>query len=244
MSNIEKQVVSTSWSQKPVLLVRCAATAMSLALSGCGSLNFGTKPVAFGSVDGIATTGGIRLITERSRTDIDGNRVPIVCTEPSPDYAVGITKKATVSGEGTIPTVVAGAAASEILKANVDTSSEEKIEKLEGRKAGVLALRDGLYAACQSYANGIIGQDAYAIILSQYGALLVALTADAPSNGARAAAAGAKEAALATLIVACINRSDPSRGPPYTLGRHTGPVLSPAFCNQVLQRALDYAVRG
>ena len=31
--------------------------------------------------------------------------------------------------------------------------------------AGVVALRDGLYAACQAYANGVLGQDAYSLIL-------------------------------------------------------------------------------
>ena len=44
-----------------------------------------------------------------------------------------------------------------------------------GRTAGVVALRDGLYAACQAYANGVLGQDAYSVILSQYGTLLVRL---------------------------------------------------------------------
>jgi Putative peptidoglycan binding domain len=44
-----------------------------------------------------------------------------------------------------------------------------------GRTAGVVALRDGLCAACQAYANGALGQDAYSVILSQYGTLLVRL---------------------------------------------------------------------
>jgi hypothetical protein len=41
-------------------------------------------------------------------------------------------------------------------------------------------LRDGLYATCQAYANGALGQSAYALGLSQYGNLLVALTAHDP----------------------------------------------------------------
>jgi hypothetical protein len=54
-------------------------------------------------------------------------------------------------------------------------TSSETIALLTGRTAGVLALRDGLYYACQAYANGMIGKAAYALILSQYGKLLTNL---------------------------------------------------------------------
>jgi hypothetical protein len=54
----------------------------------------------------------------------------------------------------------------------------------------VLALRDGLYATCQAYTNGALGQSAYALGLSQYGNLLVALTAhDAGAPGGTSAGA-------------------------------------------------------
>jgi hypothetical protein len=62
-----------------------------------------------------------------------------------------------------------------------------------GRTAGVVALRDGLYTACQAYANDVIGKDAYSLILSQYGNLLVALAGG--GGGATAAAADASKAA-------------------------------------------------
>jgi hypothetical protein len=64
--------------------------------------------------------------------------------------------------------------------------------QLAGRTAGVLALRDGLYATCQAYANGALGQSAYALGLSQYGNLLVALTAHDPgaSGGTTVSALG------------------------------------------------------
>jgi hypothetical protein len=67
----------------------------------------------------------------------------------------------------------------------------ETITQLAGRTAGVVALRDGLYAACQPYANGVLGQDAYSLILSQYGSLLVRLVSasSAPDPGDKPAAA-------------------------------------------------------
>jgi hypothetical protein len=69
-----------------------------------------------------------------------------------------------------------------------------------GRTAGVVALRDGLYKACEAYANGVIGKDAYALVLSQYGNLLVAL-AGGTSGGSNA---GGAPSAPATAVPAGI----------------------------------------
>jgi hypothetical protein len=65
-------------------------------------------------------------------------------------------------------------------------STTEAVTAQLGRTAGVVALRDGLYSACQAYANRIIGKDAYALILSQYGNLLVALAGSGGGNPAAA----------------------------------------------------------
>ena len=120
-------------------------------------------------------------------------------------------------------------------------------------------MRDGLYAACQAYANGIIGKDAYSIILSQYGMLLVALLEDSPAVSVAAAAAAAdpkaaaakvaapvitfakaqSASAFAALLVACINGFDPTRRDyarseaPYD----ENPVLSRNLCRSVMTRA-------
>jgi len=73
-----------------------------------------------------------------------------------------------------------------------------------GRTAGVVALRDGLYAACQAYANGVIGKDAYALIISQYGNLLVALASGGVTGGAAAPASAAGSSATPTTTPAGI----------------------------------------
>ena len=64
-----------------------------------------------------------------------------------------------------------------------------------------MALRDGLYAACQAYANGVLGQDAYSLILSQYGNLLVRLVSVSSASDA-----GGKPAAASS--------SPPAASPP------------------------------
>jgi hypothetical protein len=113
-----------------------------------------------------------------------------------------------------------------------DGSSSETLVEGAGRAEAVLALRDGLYTACQAYANGVLGQDAYAIILSQYGSLLVALVGKDAAAGKAPPAAG--QSAMAALVVACISTHDASR---TVYGRND--MLNPIFCAQVLRRALE-----
>jgi hypothetical protein len=115
-----------------------------------------------------------------------------------------------------------------------DLSSTELITAGAGREAAVLALRDGLYTACQSYANGVIGQDAYAIILSQYGNLLVALMGKNGATDKPGPRPG--DGAFAALLVACISSNDQSRS---RYGQNT--LLNPRFCSSVLRQALARA---
>jgi len=92
------------------------------------------------------------LVTVRERP-LSGEIRTVLCQAPSPgNFFHGSTGSLNVSG-----------------------SSTETIAAMAGRTAGVVALRDGLYSACQAYANGVIGKDTYALIVSQYGNLLVAL---------------------------------------------------------------------
>ncbi|MFL1876026.1 hypothetical protein ACIKT0_12700, partial [Hansschlegelia beijingensis] len=126
--------------------------------------------------------------------------------------------------------------------AGFDGSTTEEVSKGDGRAAAVLALRDGLYAACQSYANGIIGHDAYAVILSQYGHLRVALVGGGRADPAKAGAVtvatvDARKSTLSTLLVACVSGHDRTRigswGP--------NPILTTTFCRNVMAAALGQA---
>jgi hypothetical protein len=61
---------------------------------------------------------------------------------------------------------------------------------LAGRSTALLALRDALFRACEAYANGIIGSDAYALVLSRYGQLMTTLfLGEDMQSGAHAATA-------------------------------------------------------
>jgi len=126
------------------------------------------------------TTADVRIITQRYRP---GSPNPIICTEPSPDVAKALSAAAQASGSGgngaTTGSFGAGAASAEAAFA------------LAGRSTALLGLRDGLYRACEAYANGVIGADAYALVLSRYGQLMTTLFLGQDVTGATGTEAGA-----------------------------------------------------
>ncbi|MFI4999650.1 MAG: peptidoglycan-binding protein [Reyranellales bacterium] len=124
----------------------------------------------------LAPGGNYSMVTVRRRAEDpkDGDTT-VVCAAPSPDWATAIAMAQQLSASGSIT----GKGSASIAGSN---SFTETISAMAGRTAGVVALRDGLYNACQAYANGVIGKDAYALILSQYGNLLVALAGSSPAS--------------------------------------------------------------
>ena len=211
-----------------------------LGLGACDTPNFRTAQFQFGTASTLAATGNLRFVMERDRLLPDEPVQRVACTEPSPDYAVTATTDIELSAKSAIPQAP-------IENATANFNIAEAFNKLDGRSKGVLALRDGLYAACQAYTNGQIGKDAYSIILSQYGALLVALMNEtAPTSpptvaggGTQAAAAVVRAqrsaASFAAVLVACINGHDPTRSTVH--GAAGNALLTPGYCRGVLNRA-------
>jgi hypothetical protein len=193
------------------------------SLAGCANPNTSPLPTRYGDSDVLVTGAALRLTTERSRyLPTTGEVLPTFCSEPSPDVAIAFGRTLAAQGSFSEPS-------GPTVSGSVNAASTETATALAGRTAGVLALRDGLYAACQSYANGVIGHDAYALILSQYGNLLVALAGTGQSS---APAVTAKDAAISALIVACISEWDPTR-----LGSSkysNNPLLNLNECRNVL----------
>ncbi len=158
-----------------------------VTLAGCGQNPDSTpRAVLVGrDVPGLILPGNQRILTVRSRPISGGpQNQDVLCSEPSPDWAAAYATAAQFSGSGSAPSGPA-------ISAGGGYTFAETITQLAGRTAGVVALRDGLYAACQAYANGVLGQDAYSLILSQYGNLLVRLVSvsSASDAGGKPAAA-------------------------------------------------------
>jgi hypothetical protein len=122
------------------------------------------------------TTADVRVITQRNRSGYP----PVVCTEPSPDVAKPLS--ASVQANASVANKGSGSAAG---------ASAEALAALAGRSTALLGLRDGIYRACEAYANGVIGADAYALVLSRYGQLMTTLFLGQDVTGAAGTEAGA-----------------------------------------------------
>ncbi|MCU0870334.1 MAG: hypothetical protein MUF30_12200, partial [Burkholderiales bacterium] len=143
-----------------------AALAALCTLGACGTIH---RPFAVDGKDAksLALDARQRAIVSLERPDVAGTgRVRVVCAEPSPDALVSI------AASGGLGVDVAG-------KGRVDgrgAISENAL--LTGRRTQTIQLlRDGLYRACEAFANGAISSDEYARILSRIDDLAVTLVA-------------------------------------------------------------------
>ena len=202
------------------------ACVLAAAVSGCADPNTHPTHLQFGDSDTLVVGSGVRLVSERPRAIPGDGTLPTACTEPSPDVAIAFGRSLAASANYSAPS-------GPTVSGSVNAATTETATALAGRTAGVLALRDGLYAACQAYTNGVLGHDAYAVILSQYGNLLVAL---AGTGTAAAPNFTPQDAALAALLVSCISEYDPTRlGAVGRNGRRiTNPLLSIGVCRTIL----------
>lgn len=139
------------------------------AIAGC---EHEEQPVAsYQQIDkdngALATNAASRLVMDRL-PPANGAPTRLICSEPSPDIAIALSTALALTGSGKTPSGVTASV-------GYSESTAEAITALAGRTEAVVALRDGLFKACEAYANGLIQKGAYALILSQYGDLLVTL---------------------------------------------------------------------
>lgn len=203
---------------------------LGVGIAGCANPNTRPTHLEFGTSinDTVVMGPALRMVMERDRQISEYQPpLPTICTEPSPDVAIAFSRS--LSGQGNFsepngPTV----------GGNFNAQANEAATPLVGRTAGVLALRDGLYAACQSYVNGVLGHDAYAMILSQYGNLLVALAGT--GTGGNPTAYTSQDAAISAMLVACLSEHDPTRIRPIKINHQpdVNPLLSLPRCKALL----------
>jgi hypothetical protein len=134
------------------------------------------------------TTADTRIVTQRPHPMFPGRQV--ICTEPSPDVAKALSTARQLTASGGNGTASASLAAS--------AATASAVAELAGRSTALLGLRDGLYRACEAYANGALGDSAYALVLSRYGQIMITLFLgqDAGGAGAPWTAANAQASAL------------------------------------------------
>jgi hypothetical protein len=153
-----------------------ALCVMAIAASGCGRLRM------LGNTQALLTTANDRTVLAKPQhmtTDRARKITPqdIVCAEPSPDVATIVSKSFTLSSalEGLIrkPDVQADVAGK--VAAAISITQAQALAQLTNRLATIQLLRDGLYRACEAYANGALSDLTYAVILSGYGDVMVTL---------------------------------------------------------------------
>jgi hypothetical protein len=173
-----------------------------IALSGCSlfstTVRQGYEENSEWKSATIYTTADVRIVSRRTNP-VTGRDV--VCTEPSPDVAKALSTVNQFSLSGGEP----GANGSVGLSAG----TAEAVAELAGRSTALLALRDGLFRACETYGNGAIGANAYALVLSRYGHLLTTLFLGQDITGASAKGA---VAVSPVLQFATLPNSEPTEG--------------------------------
>jgi hypothetical protein len=148
-----------------------------------------------------------------------------LCAEPSPDVARAVQAALSLSGgaAGTATPPTGGTAIEAQLAFQTNASRSESVAQLTKRIATIQLLRDGMYRACEAYANGAIGPEIYTAITSRYDRMMITMllgemaagnfgSAAILSGSSNAeASADATAGANARLLLATRNREEAQR---------------------------------
>ena len=153
-----------------------SALALScIALTACEGSTHKSRE-AFGGGEVLLTSADLRMaVSKPANFDAkNGRAIPlqITCAEPSPDIAKAVQESFGLGAGGgvAIPAQGSGEAAIAIASARAEAAAQ-----LGERLATIQLLRDGLYRACEAYANGAFSEVTYAVLLSRYDDTMVSL---------------------------------------------------------------------
>jgi hypothetical protein len=119
----------------------------------------------------VLSTADLRTI---NRTEYSsGNPAYITCAEPSPDVAK--IASASFSGDLAASAQSAGPIQNPELALSLALARTESLAQLGQRLATIQLLRDGLFRACEAYANKAISEETYALILSRYDDVMITM---------------------------------------------------------------------
>lgn len=133
---------------------------MVLSLSGCTSAIFNR----FDAMGGNSVTMDARQRAIVILENQTGKK--IACAEPSPDAlsALGASLSASGDYKGEV-------------SAKLSSAISESVKGLGLRSNTIQLLRDGLYRACEAYANGALSEFEYGLTAAKYGDVMVTLLA-------------------------------------------------------------------
>jgi hypothetical protein len=144
-------------------------TVAVVALAGCSN-SIASRDLGFGEGKAVLTQAEWRAITDRpvGEGSEHGRIRPrrVTCAEPSPDVAKAFSSSFNV-GTSIVARGLPSGITPEVALA-ISRSQAEALAQLGERLATIQLLRDGLFRACEAFANGAISDTTYAVILSRY----------------------------------------------------------------------------
>jgi hypothetical protein len=138
-----------------------------LSLSACAEFWTALSVKTAGGSDSLITTAEYRTVNHLKRED-----GIVTCAEPSPDVAKAV---ASSFDSGAAVTANLPSGVNPEVAFAVSRSQAASIAQLAERLATIQTLRDGLYRACEAYANKAISETTYAAIVSRLDDTLVTL---------------------------------------------------------------------
>ncbi|BAO91507.1 hypothetical protein [Caballeronia cordobensis] len=153
-----------------------ALAVATLALTACVDMP-SISHQNVGEADTLATKADSRLVYARSR-NAPAAPHDVICAEPSPEVAKAFSTAFGASAEAEAKAIPALSQAGDVRGAlAVSRARSEAIAQLGKRLGTIQLLRNGLFSACEAYANGAISPISYAFLLSRFGDVMVTLLA-------------------------------------------------------------------
>jgi hypothetical protein len=141
---------------------------IALAAGGC---SWPLRRGQLGDANYVATGADVRLVTSVPDPGVTGHR-QVTCAEPSPDIAKAVAEALSLAAK----LHTQGEASGEL---NASRAYAEGVIRLTERMATIQLMRDSLYRACEAYANGVLSETSYAMLLNRYDdSMITMLTAE------------------------------------------------------------------
>ena len=113
------------------------------------------------------------FVAKRKNPDADTKFGSIICAEPSPDALSQLASAVAVQAQLKVNTGETDVSAS----GKFEKSFTEAVQNIGKRTAAIQLLRDGLYRACEAYANDGIDDFGYALVLASIDNVMLKLVA-------------------------------------------------------------------
>jgi hypothetical protein len=166
-------------------VLACACLAL---LAGCTNKGDIFRTTSLDAGHSLVTDARQRVVTNVAvthdqdwRGHVTSNRV--VCAEPSPDVAVALASSTQLGASFGYQAATGSGAFSK--------NQAEGLAQIAERTATIQLLRDGLYRACEAYANGALSSTEYAMVLSRLDEAVISLRSIEVAGGAFGAAGAA-----------------------------------------------------